>query len=78
MLLTTHYLVSQAVPKKIARLFLVSDILHNASASVPNASSYRSHVPMRKTRPVSPANQSTCIAAIWPRLKAALLSLIWR
>merc|ERR1740139_621837 len=27
----------------IARLFLVSDILHNASASVPNASSYRSH-----------------------------------
>jgi len=31
------------VPKKIARLFLVSDILHNASASsVPNASSYRS------------------------------------
>ena len=31
------------VPKKMARLFLVSDILHNSSASVRNASSYRSH-----------------------------------
>jgi len=31
------------VPKKIARLFLVSDVLHNSSAAVPNASSYRSH-----------------------------------
>lgn len=30
------------VPKKMARLFLVSDILHNSSASVRNASSYRS------------------------------------
>ena len=75
--LTTHYLLDQAVPKKIARLFLVSDILHNASASVPNASSYRSHFPMRRTRPVSPASQSTCICANWPRLEAAL-SFIWR
>ena len=77
MFLTTHYLLDQAVPKKIARLFLVSDILHNASASVPNASSYRSHFPMRRTRPVSPASQSTCICANWPRLEAAL-SFIWR
>mmetsp|Transcript_11620 Transcript_11620/g.26100 ORF Transcript_11620/g.26100 Transcript_11620/m.26100 type:complete len:390 (+) Transcript_11620:1-1170(+) len=30
------------VPKKIARLFLVSDVLHNSSALVPHASSYRS------------------------------------
>lgn len=30
------------VPKKIARLFLVSDILHNSSAGVKNASAYRS------------------------------------
>ena len=30
-----------ATPKKIARLYLVSDLLHNSSASVPNASSYR-------------------------------------
>ena len=77
MLLTTHYLLDQAVPKKIARLFLVSDILHNASASVPNASSYRSHLPMCKARPVWPASQSTCISANWPRLEASL-SLIWR
>ena len=31
------------VPKKLARLFLLSDILHNSSAAVPNASSYRTH-----------------------------------
>lgn len=30
------------VPRKIARLHLVSDILHNASASLPNAWVYRS------------------------------------
>ena len=30
-----------AVPTKLARLYLVSDILHNSSARVPNASSYR-------------------------------------
>lgn len=36
-------LAETPVPKKIARLFLLSDILHNSSASVPNASSYRSH-----------------------------------
>jgi len=35
-------LTETPVPKKIARLFLVSDILHNSSATVPNASSYRS------------------------------------
>eukprot|EP01105_Mastigella_eilhardi_P004290 TRINITY_DN156_c1_g1_i2.p1 TRINITY_DN156_c1_g1~~TRINITY_DN156_c1_g1_i2.p1 ORF type:complete len:743 (-),score=184.89 TRINITY_DN156_c1_g1_i2:32-1984(-) len=29
------------IPTKVARLFLVSDILHNSSASVPNASAYR-------------------------------------
>jgi len=29
------------VPKKLARLFLVSDILHNSSAAVPKAASYR-------------------------------------
>jgi len=29
------------IPSKVARLFLVSDILHNSSARVPNASSYR-------------------------------------
>ena len=29
------------IPKKIARLFLISDILHNSSAKVPNASFYR-------------------------------------
>ena len=32
-------LAETPVPKKIARLFLLSDILHNSSASVPNASS---------------------------------------
>ena len=69
MLLTTHYLVSQAVPKKIARLFLVSDILHNASASVPNASSYRSHFSMWKTRSAWLASRS--ISANWPRLAEA-------
>lgn len=31
------------IPKKIARLFLVSDILFNSSAKVPNASFYRKH-----------------------------------
>ncbi|XP_013393846.1 U2 snRNP-associated SURP motif-containing protein isoform X1 [Lingula anatina] len=31
------------IPKKIARLFLVSDILHNCSAKVPNASFYRKY-----------------------------------
>ena len=30
------------VPKKIARLFLVSDLLHNSSAAVPKASTFRS------------------------------------
>lgn len=30
------------VPRKLARLHLVSDILHNAAASVPNAWTYRS------------------------------------
>jgi hypothetical protein len=29
------------IPLKVARLFLVSDILHNCTAPVPNASSYR-------------------------------------
>lgn len=29
------------VPKKIARLFLVSDVLHNSSALVRHAASYR-------------------------------------
>merc|ERR1719181_1314311 len=32
-----------AAPKKVARLYVVSDILHNSSASVRNASSYRTH-----------------------------------
>lgn len=31
------------IPKKIARLFLVSDILFNSSAKVPNASFFRKH-----------------------------------
>jgi U2-associated protein SR140 len=31
------------LPKKIARFYVVSDILHNCTAPVPNASSYRSH-----------------------------------
>lgn len=30
------------VPRKLARLYLVSDILHNSAASVPNAWTYRS------------------------------------
>ena len=30
-----------AAPKKIARLFLVSDLLHNSSAHVPKAATYR-------------------------------------
>lgn len=30
------------IPKKLARLFLVSDILHNSNASVKNSSAYRS------------------------------------
>ncbi len=29
------------IPIKVARLYLISDILHNSSAPVPNASSYR-------------------------------------
>ena len=51
-------------PKKIARLFLVSDILHNSSAAVPNASSYRSH--FQESLPeifaslhITPAREST-------------------
>ncbi len=36
-------LVETPVPKKVARLYLVSDVLHNSSASVRNASSYRTH-----------------------------------
>lgn len=35
------------VPTKVARLFLVSDILHNSSAPVKNASAYRSHFEAR-------------------------------
>ena len=31
-------------PVKVARLYLVSDILHNSSSSVANASSYRTHL----------------------------------
>ena len=31
------------IAKKLARLFLVSDILHNSSAKVPGASSFRTH-----------------------------------
>lgn len=34
-------LLETPIQKKIARLFLVSDILHNCSAAVPNASFYR-------------------------------------
>ena len=30
------------VPRKMARLYLVSDILHNSAASLPNAWAYRS------------------------------------
>lgn len=33
---------STPVPRKIARLSLISDILHNSSASIPNAWVYRS------------------------------------
>ena len=29
------------IPKKLARLFLVSDLLHNSSAGVPRAGTYR-------------------------------------
>ena len=32
------------VPTKVARLFLVSDILHNSTAAVRNASRYRNHL----------------------------------
>jgi len=41
--LLTESLVPQDIPLplKIARLYLVSDILYNSSARVPNASSYR-------------------------------------
>jgi len=43
--LVSESLVSQETPihAKIARLFLVSDILHNSSAPVKHASTYRSH-----------------------------------
>jgi hypothetical protein len=33
--------IATPLPVKIARLYLVSDILHNSSAPVPNASAYR-------------------------------------
>jgi len=31
------------VPTRIARLYLISDILHNSSVPIPHASSYRKH-----------------------------------
>ena len=36
-------------PKKVARLFLVSDILHNSSAGVKNASIYRTRFMVRRS-----------------------------
>ena len=33
-----------AIPTKVARLFLASDVLHNSTAPVRNASRYRSHL----------------------------------
>lgn len=32
------------IPTKVARLFLTSDVLHNSTAPVRNASRYRSHM----------------------------------
>ncbi|CAN0395821.1 unnamed protein product, partial [Discosporangium mesarthrocarpum] len=32
------------MPVKLARLYLVSDMLHNSSAPIKNASSYRTHL----------------------------------
>lgn len=40
-------LLETPIPKKIARLFLVSDILHNSSAKVPNASFFRKYFESR-------------------------------
>lgn len=42
-------------PKKVARLFLVSDILHNSSAGVKNASIYRTRFMVRAVAPRAPA-----------------------
>ena len=40
-------LAETPVPTKVARLFLLSDILHNSSAQVRNASAYRTHLAAR-------------------------------
>tara|TARA_B110001452_G_scaffold223140_1_gene196260 strand:- start:442 stop:753 length:312 start_codon:yes stop_codon:yes gene_type:complete len=59
-------LAETPVPKKIARLFLLSDILHNSSAAVPNASSYRSH--FQEALPQIFASLHTTCAARAPSL----------
>lgn len=34
-------IVSTAIPKKIARMYLISDVLHNCGIKLTNASHYR-------------------------------------
>ena len=69
-------------PKKIARLYLVSDLLHNSSASVPNASSYRTA--FEATLPTIFASVHSCRASLDSRMaqqtfgeQAAKLLRVW-
>ena len=56
------------IPKKLARLFAVSDILYNSSAPVRNASAYRSH--LQQSMPQIFAALHSCYAAIDGRITA--------
>ena len=69
-------------PKKIARLYLVSDLLHNSSAAVPNASAYRTA--FEATLPTIFASVHSCRAALDSRMaqqtfgeQAAKLLRVW-
>lgn len=46
-LIASLVLEATPVPRKIARLHLVSDILHNSAASLPNAWAYRAALETR-------------------------------
>ncbi len=66
-------LAETPVPVKVARLMLVSDVLHNSTAPVRNASRYRSlleaHLPdIFESLQVPPCYPSQCVAVqgvIW-------------